>query len=159
MEKIVDIFGNYTDFDEMYQTENSWFGRVVMGDDSEFEGIVEDYNQTDSYFVFGQVTEEGLSVTKCAKQDKDVPYVYEGEYEDGRFYGMVQARNLYVKIPMGECKMSLMPADVTREESDQEMKELKIKIARMKHDLGEIGNSLHESFEVSRIVGPVLIKK
>ena len=158
-ERIVDIFGHYTEFDEMYQADNSWFGSVIMGEDNEFEGIVEDYNQTDSYLVFGKVTDTGLSLTKCSKKDKDIPYVYDGDYEDGRFYGMVQAKNLYVEIPMGECKMSLLPADVTREPREEEKRDLKVKIARYKHDLGEIGNSLHESFEVSRIIGPVLVKK
>ena len=154
MERIIDIYGHSAEYDEMYQLENSWFGRVIIGEDQKFEGIVEDFYQTAKYFVFGQVTEQELFVTKCTKQDTDLPCYFSGKQDDGKFYGDYSVKNQYVEIPLGECKMSLLSADKTRDESDTEMRELKVAIAEYKHHLGEIGNTLHKEFEVSRIRGP-----
>ena len=159
MEKIVDIFGHNKEFCEEYRKDNSWFGRILLGEDGCFEGVVEDYHQTDYYLVFGYATRESLIVTKCSKKDKDVPYKYEGFRENRKFEGSFAAKNPYVEIPLGECSISLLPAEATREESDSETQELKIRIAKLKHNLGEIGNYLHEDFEVSRIKTQSLVKK
>ena len=142
MEKIVDIFGHFTNFDEMYEPENSWYGPVLVGKDHHFEGVVRDYNEKDYYYVFGTMSKEKLDVYKCAKEDHQVPHRYEATRVEGKYFGTYYGTNGFVEIPVGECNLSLMPAEQTREESSMEVEHIKKRIEMIKKELGENSVSL-----------------
>ena len=151
MERIIDIYGYKTYFDQPYELEDTWFGRVVLKENQTFEGIVEDYYQTSKSMVFGTIGESSIELTQCTKGDDEVPYFYDAKEEDGRFYGDYFAKNPYVVIPLGECKLSVFPSEKTREYSETELKELKKEIIRFKHNLGEVGETLYQRFELARV--------
>lgn len=151
MERIIDIYGYKAYFDQPYQLEDTWFGRVILQENQTFEGIVEDYYQTEKTMVFGKIGESSIELTQCAKGDDEVPYFYDTKEEDGKFYGDYFAKNPYVVIPLGECKLSVFPSEKTRESSEEELKDLKKDIIRFKHTLGEVGETLYQRFEISRV--------
>ena len=122
MERIVDIYGNCANFDEMYQPEDSWYGQILVDKNQIFEGVIEDYNQRNMFYVCGKITPEELSVYRLAREGVQLPHHFVGEKDkkDGRFYGIDAVTNLFMDIPVGEVKMSLRPADKTRSETDME---------------------------------------
>lgn len=159
MEKIIDVFGYSAEFDDVYRTDDSWFGRVLVGEDNQFEGVVEDFYQTDYYFVFGEMKDKSIRLIKLSRNDRDVPYLFEATKENRKFYGDYSAKNLYVEIPLGECQVSLLPADATREESDYEKDGIRLKMEDLKQQLGEIGQSIYQDFSNSKGKAKEIIKK
>ncbi len=151
MERIIDIFGQSAYFNEDYQVEDSWTGRIVLSDNLTFEGIVEDYSKTEYFLIFGKIGKEGLEITKCTREDKEVPYFFNATEDDKKYYGDYYADNSYVKIPLGECRVIMIPAEATRGDNHNELRSLKKQIIEYKHSLGEIGDTLYKRFELARV--------
>ncbi len=150
MEKIVDIFGYSALYGDMYSPDDSWFGRILLGEDNKFEGVVEDFYQTSFFLVFGHMTEDSIDLIKCSRMDTNMPYLFSVTKEEFKYYGDYYAKNLFAKVPLGECKLSILPAEVTREESDYEKNGLKNGIELLKKDLGKKGKELLVEFEKQR---------
>ena len=150
MEKIIDLFGYNANEYDMYDAENSWYGTVLVGEDNWFEGVVREYCDEDYSLVFGHMTEETLDVIKVAPEDQHVAKRYEGLKDGKKFYGMYMAKALWTEIPIGECKMSLLPAETTREETDMERAYVHKKINIMADRLGEMGTLLYQDFQTQR---------
>ena len=154
MKKIVDLYGHYTNFDEMYEPENSWYGQVLVGADHQFEGFVRDYVTADCFYVCGTMSKENLDVYQCTSKEGGVPHRYVAARDKDRYYGTYYGTNGYAEIPVGECKMSIMPAEMTREETDYERELIQERIKYLKSELGESSISLLASFEQSKANQP-----
>ena len=150
MERIVDIFGYSALYGDMYSSDTSWFGRVLLGEDNKFEGVVEDYDRTTHFLVFGEMTDKDINLIKCSKKDFNMPYLFSVSKDKVGFYGDYFVKDLYNKIPLGECKLSVLPSEVTREETDFEKREIRRGIDILKNDLGERGKDLLNDFDKNR---------
>ena len=159
MEKIIDIHGYNAEFDRKLLRDNSWFGRILLGEDENFEGIVEDYYSEEFYFVFGQCAKESMTLTKCSLEDREIPNVFDGLKEKGKVQGVYFKKDLENQIELGNCKINLLPAEATREETEEEKKVLKEKIARVKKRLGVVGTTLHREFETTKSESKENVKK
>lgn len=151
MERILDIHGYKTNLgEENYSKEDSWFGRILVGDDQQFEGIVQDWFQENYFFVFGQLTQDSLNLTKCSLEDKETPCVFDAYKEEGKIEGSVFSKGAEEEKPLGTCRMTIIPAGATRDETDYERTILHNKIALIKLELGEMGNALEQDFAKAR---------
>ena len=151
MEKIIDIYGQNKKYGEDYIRDNSWYGRILMGEDQQFEGVVEDYFGENYFLIFGQLTEDSMELTRCALEDKELPSIYEGLKIKNKIKGAFRNTDSYVKYaPLGVCQISLIPADATREETDAERENIRKKVAQMKSRLGQMGTNLEKSFNRGR---------
>ena len=150
MEKILDIYGYSADYDSMYEAMNSWFGRIIVTSNLSFEGIVNDFDQQNTYFVFGTIEKDQISLMKCAKGDDHVPYLFRASNEDGKYYGDYMTKSPYFECPLGECKISLLPDESISEDTNLENALLKLKIKKIKEQLGELGEELYTFYKKSK---------
>ena len=150
-EKILDVYLQYAEFGEEYSENNTIFGRVLVGKDDYFEGIIGDYNQKHLSLLFGRFNENEVEMTTCTEKDTEVPYTFRAFAAGKSYKGDFNAQNLYEEIRLGESRIVIMPADKTREEYEEEKNGIRLLTTHLRHHLGEIGTELHEDFEVQRI--------
>lgn len=148
MERIIDIYGHFANFDEMYDIDNSWFGRLLTKDYINFEGIVTDYYEREVYFVFGKLEDESINIIRCS--ETDLPKKYNARrIEKGKFEGECSAASIGAEVPLGDCKITIIPAEMTREDSKEERVRLKNRIKNVKDDITEEGRELYSEFTES----------
>ena len=133
MLELIDIYGNYLNTDELYGTENSWFGRILKQADSKYEGIVEDYNQQNIFLVFGELTKDSVTLIKLEKEV--MPVKYEGIKEKRRYEGVVSLIDGEQEEILAECFISTQPAEKTREITELEINFLQAQIEILKKDM------------------------
>lgn len=146
MDSLIDVRGYYTNYDDSYEIENSWYGKVLLNSDNTFEGVVTDYSETSDYFVFGTITSEQITLIKCMKNDEEVPKQYLVYKDKSCFEGEVSAKDLYVEVPMGECRILINPADSIRDIGEYELLFLRNKIAHVKESFGDRTKELYDAF-------------
>lgn len=123
MKEIIDIYLYRTDMDGIYDLEDSFFGRILKKDDK-FEGIIREYDRELCYLVYGNI--EGNSITFMKSSNGlIVDHRIVAKKENTGYYGIYSAAEGEIEIPITECKVSLLPAEQTREITTFEMKRLK----------------------------------
>ena len=100
MEKIIDIYGHSTSFNKKHPTKEDWYGRILVGEDNEFEGVVEGPTREDYSLIFGQITDVSLVFTKCLGDNLEVAYRYDGLKQGRKYIGTHQSQDLYVEVPL-----------------------------------------------------------
>lgn len=147
MKRIIDIYGYFARFDEMYDIDDSWFGRILVNDNNLFEGIVSDYDQTSISYVFGYMYDNSLRVIKCPGHPSELVREYDTLKEENKYEGICSVINSKTSIPIGECKLKLFPAEKTREPSEFEEESLKARIASAKESISEEGMEIFKTFQ------------
>lgn len=147
MKKLVDIYGHYARFNEMYDIDDSWFGRVLIDDNNLFEGIVSDYDQTSSYLVFGYMLDNSLRVIRCPRNNSELIREYDTLKEEEKYEGICSVINPTTSIPVGECMISLLPAEKTREITDYEIERLNNRIKDIKAEISPDSQEIYKSFK------------
>ena len=152
MEKITDIFIDCAEFLCDYSDNERVTGRIIIGEDNFFEGVARNKKHNHNYFIFGNITDEDeINLVRCSEDDEEIPRIMVVKRNGHGYEGNYQAKNEYTIIPLGDSRITLLPAEITREETDWEKKQVKMGIIKMKHRLGAIGNQAHESFEYARL--------
>ena len=146
MKKIRDIICAHTTYGDVYHHDDSLTGKILLASDSSFEGLIEDSNGQETFFIFGNMNKENqsISVIKSTKNDDDLPKEYRVYNENGNFYGDLYVKTRFAEIPIGECKVSVINPDTYREVSPREYKQLKTNIQMYKSSLGEESFGLYQ---------------
>ena len=146
MKKIMDVYGYYANAEDMFEKEDSFYGSVLVDQDNTFEGVVQEYCGEEYSLVFGKVSKDKIDFVKVQRNDARVAHRLEAERENDKYYGYYSAKSIYIEIPIGECKVSTLPADKTREETEFERNLLQARIQVMSSDLGPLGQELYQDF-------------
>lgn len=148
MEKIIDIYAHFRNDDEMYNRSNGWFGRIIVDENKLVEGIVSSYDEDNRSFVFGTLDEDFLNLTQCSRNEGTLPNEIIAELDKSIFKGIISEVSYDEESPSKECRVILIPADKTREESEFELVRLKAKIEDIKREIPASSRGL---YHLSRI--------
>ena len=157
--ELIDIYGRSAQENATYDLENCWFGRILSDEKGKFEGVVEDYFEENKYFIFGDMTPASIVVTRCAVEDKEMSKKFDGLKEREKYYGTVSAVYEEQEEVLGECRISLQPAELTREITNFELTRLKRQMEEMKKQLGPNSRNLYQTFSRNRDLPKEKIKK
>lgn len=146
MKKIIDIGGIYTNSFGDYEDENYLFGRILLDEKNNFEGIVENHFSNYRYLVFGSLKKDGLDFIIGNDETEEVPKRFITHKQDDCFGGSIYAKDRYNEIPLGECRISIRPAEQTREVTDYELFIINNQIEFQKISLGERSRELYSDF-------------
>lgn len=148
MKKIIDIYGHFARFNEMYDIDDSWFGRILVDKNNLFEGIVIDYNGDNKYFVYGYMFDNSLRVYLCPEDSNMLQKEYDLLKEDEKYEGLCSVVNSTTSIPLGESRISLLPADKTREESKEEEQSLKYAIRNVRKNISREAKDMYKKHKL-----------
>ena len=151
MERIIDIYGSSADYDDIYRPDNSWFGTVLVDDNNYLKGVVEDYYEQIYHLVFGKISESDISLIKCSNEDATTPQSFTANRDDRKYYGDYFAKTRNAEVALGECQISYIPAEVTREETEEEKAYIRERISIVTQRLGNNGKELLEDHEKVRL--------
>ena len=146
MKKILDIGGMYTNSFGEYEEGNYLLGRILLDDDNRFEGVVESNCSNSSYLVFGHLNKDQLDFIVGNDEIKEVPKRLKTQKNNNVFDGTLYAKDIFNEIPMGECRVSIRPAEQTREVTDYELSIIKRQIELQKINLGFRTKELYADF-------------
>lgn len=147
MKKLVDIGGIYTNSFGEYEEENYLFGRILVDDNNNFEGTLENNFSNNTYFVFGSLDKTGLEFIIGNNETEAVPKKVTTHIEDDNsFDGNFYATDGFNEIALGECRMIARPADQTREVTNYELSIVDNQIKIQKEELGETTSRLYNDF-------------
>ena len=135
MEEILDIYVYYTNFDEMYDLDNSFYGRVLKKE-NQIEGLIKEYGGHQCFFVYGSLDNENISMIQCPKNER-LCHRYDAKKDGSKFYGTFSATDGVLDIPVGECQVAMIPAEKTRETTTFEINGLKRRIELFQESLPE----------------------
>ena len=141
MKILKDIVCSSTPFGEMY-TDNELTGKVLI-DNEKLEGIVLDDNN--SYLVFGTVTDYDIKVIVCTNHDKKLPRMYEGSFDNKKYYGEKSVANRFESIPYEECQIGLYDPQYYRDVDLDEIEKLEKVIKLRKKTLGREAEAIYEN--------------
>lgn len=144
--ELMDIYGSYSIDKEEPEEDERWFGRVLVNERGEFEGVVEDFPKTKKFFVFGIYTRESINVTRCVAGDEELPRRYDGLKEDRRYYGTVEMITDDNNFVIGTSRVSIIPAENNREVTTYETDPLKQEMMKMRKGLGSTSMTLYRDF-------------
>lgn len=150
MKKIMDIYGHSTTFSKKNPEKNNWYGRILVNEDHSFEGIVEGPTKEEYSLLLGQVTNLSIAFSRCIGNQIEEAYRYDGLKEGRKYIGTFETQDIYDEIPIGTCEITLLPAEITREESNFEKAAIENRISYMKRTLGDLGTTITEQFQIVR---------
>lgn len=146
MERLEDIFGYFAFYDDYYHKEDQWFGRVIVDEENNFEGIATDFNENEKYYVFGSYLNDKISLYRFTLDDTTrFAHKYTCGKAGKKYYGTTFVTDSFIEIPIGDCKITLMNADKTREVSEVEIDKVKEHIEEYKNSLNNKQIALYES--------------
>lgn len=148
MKKIFDIYGHFARFDEMYDLDDSWFGRILVGKNNLFEGIATEYNGNKKFFLYGYMFDNSLRVYLCPTEESMLQKEFDLLKESDKYEGICSVINSTTSIPIGECRVSLLPADKTREESLDEESSLKNLIKSFRKDISTEARDMYKAHKL-----------
>ncbi len=145
MKSIREVILKEAFYDEMYDPEDSFIGKIIIDEDEKFEGIVQNYNHTSRHFVFGLIKDDKMRLYRCTKSDKELPKVYRGNKESlYRFEGEVSATTAFAECPLGECRMTVMDPNLYYDiDEDQEIQQVGELVDDFKKSLGKDTEALY----------------
>ena len=146
MKKILDIGGIYTNAFGEYEEENYLLGRLLLDEKNNFEGIVENNSSNCSYLVFGSLKGDELDFIIGNDEREEVPKRFVTNKQDNCFDGSIYAKDKYNEIHLGECRISVRPAEKRREVTDYELSIVNNQIKLQKVSLGERTRELYSDF-------------
>ncbi len=151
MERIIDVYGKTAPGNEgEFEEATKWCGRILLGKDHTFEGVAADTDKRTFFYLCGSMEKDTISLFKAAEKDQHIPYHFNATKDGFKFSGLYAATNIYSEEIIGECRLSLIPAEQTREESDHEREMIKERIEIVKHRLGDNGQAIAHFFEQDR---------
>ena len=156
---LIDIYGRSTQEDAAYDLENCWFGRVLETKNGKFEGITQDYYGENTYFIFGTITPVSIIVTRCPIIGNEMSKKFDGLKEKDKYYGTVSVIYEEEEEALGECIITLLPAELTREITDFEVERLKERIQDAKKQLSPNNKQVYNSFLKRKENSKVKVKK
>lgn len=148
MEKIIDIYIHFKSNDEMFDKRNRLFGRIIVDEDRLVEGIVTTDEDDNRSLIFGTIDGDLLNLNQCSRNDEAIPNEIIAELNNGVFKGIISEISYDIESPTEECKVVLIPADKTREESEYEFERLKAKIEDIKEEIPKDSRSLYHAFRI-----------
>lgn len=145
MEKIIDIYGHYAQFDDFYHTDDSWIGRAVLHDDNTFDGIAKSFGGNDSFVLVGNIG-KGFINTYVTGGIEQYPRLFKGIQDtNDKYYGACYVTDGCVDLAIGEVKLTVMDADKTRETTIDEIADINRGVSYAKDRLTDKQLRLYES--------------
>ncbi len=121
MRKIRDIICTKTNYDEMYNPNESCIGSIVFKNNNSFEGIMMDGERKEEFFIFGILDEDGVvEVIRASSKEEELPRSYKASNVDGKYYGDYYIKTAYYEYPIGECQVSIIDPLTYREINEGE---------------------------------------
>ena len=144
MERIIDIFGHYANYDDYYHVDDSWIGRALLHDDNTFDGIAESYDGEEEYLLVGNIGKGFINAYVTGGINK-FPRLYKGiEEVKEKYYGSCYATDGFLDLAIGEVKLTVMNADKTREVTDNEIANINKGIELLKTKLTDDQRKFYE---------------
>ena len=144
MEQLKGIICYHTGFDEFYDVADSYFGRILIRD-NKFEGVVTDYHNIKTQFIFGIFEEDRIRLYRSVNEEKEMPKLYRGEKEGKNYYGQIFATTRFAEVALGESKVTIIEPDKNCDvEYEQEPIELENKIRIMKKEMGPEATAIYQ---------------
>ena len=103
MKRIKDIRTNTTSYGDIYILENQISGRILVGEDNCFEGIIAHYD--DNFLVTGKINEEKIEMLL---KNKETTKLYKVEKDGNTYYGDCFVKEDSFEYPLGECMIDIM---------------------------------------------------
>lgn len=127
MKTIKDIICNKTNYDEMYDANESCIGSIIE-ENGLFVGILFKTMTKEETFVFGTLEDDFIELIETNQPDGELPRSYKCSYSDGKYRGDYLAKSAYYEYPVGECHISVMDPFYYRETTYGEELSLSIHI-------------------------------
>jgi len=127
MKRIKDIRTNTTSYGDIYILENQIAGRILVGEDNHFEGIIAHYD--DNFLVTGKINEEKIEMLL---KNKEKSKLYKVEKDGNTYYGDYFVKEDSFEYPIGECMIDIMNPEEYRTLFPGEEKILEEEIKRVK---------------------------
>lgn len=146
MKKIIDINANFIDENNESSYKDSCTGKLLIEDEI-CEGIIVNRETLQKYYVFGKLQNENFTIMRCDLRNYNIPTQYTAKKENGVYNGVFFSDQAITYVPTGRCKFTLIPAEVTREESEEEVLFMEKLIEREKLKAGKKVVRLYESLK------------
>ena len=125
MERIIDIYGHYAQYDDFYHLDDSFIGRAVLHEDKTFNGYAKSYDGDEAFVLVGNIGNGFINTYVTGGKDQ-YPHLYKGiEDTKDKYYGACYATDGCVDLAIGEVKLTVMDADKTRETTEAEIETIK----------------------------------
>lgn len=102
-------------------TDDGLNGRIIV-EDNNAKGLL--FDETKSYLVFGNVSDDYIKLYVCSNHDKELPKLYEGILDNKKYSGTKYVVNRYDKFPIEECQIGVYNPDYYRDVTDEEIDNL-----------------------------------
>lgn len=144
MRNIKDIICAKTNFDEMYDENNSCIGSIIE-ENGLFVGILFKTATKDETFVFGTIEEDFMELIETNQPDDELPKSYKCSFSDGKYRGEYLAKSAYYEYPVGECHVSVVDPFYYRETTYGEEINLMIHINHHIQNMDEESKELYRT--------------
>lgn len=137
MERIIDIYGHYAQYDDFYHLDDSFIGRAVLHEDNTFDGVAKSFDGDETFVLVGNVG-KGFINTYVTGGNDQYPHLYKGiEESKDKYYGSCYATDGCLDLAIGEVKLTVMDADKTRETTEGEINDILNGVEIVKGKLSE----------------------
>ena len=145
MERIIDIYGHYAQYDDFYHLDDSFIGRAVLHEDNTFDGVAKSFDGDETFVLVGNVG-KGFINTYVTGGNDQYPHLYKGiEESKDKYYGSCYATDGCLDLAIGEVKLTVMDADKTREITEGEINDILNGVEIVKGKLSEKQLGLYET--------------
>ena len=142
---VKDIICYKTNYGDIYRLDDVLTGQILEKENKTFEGIITDYDQNSTYFVFGKINDKGIELIKTTTAEKEFPRMYKVEKDGLNYYGDLFAKTVFVELPIGECKIVISDSEVYREVTKKEIKHLEKLISFYKENMNKESQKLYKN--------------
>ena len=145
MKLIRDIICAKTNYDEMYNLNDAYIGKVMV-EDGIFEGIVIDPSTHNEIFIFGTIEENEFIELMVAENEEDtIPREYKAVYNGKNYRGDYLAKTAYYEFPLGECQVSVLDPYYYRSTNSGEFVTMENHISHHKDKLNKDTKELYRT--------------
>ena len=145
MKQIRDIICAKTNYDEMYNLNDSYIGKIIV-ENGLFEGLVLDPVSQNEIFIFGTIEEDDFIELMVAETEKDtIPREYKAAYNGKNYRGEYLAKTAYYDFPLGECQVSVLDPYYYRTTDSGEIVAIETHIGHHQDKLNEDTKELYRN--------------
>ena len=144
MKRIMDIYGHFANYDQAYDLENCWYGRVIVKEDNTFLGYGESYYGDENLVLFGDLSKDAIN-TYVFDETVSFAKLYKCEKEDSKYYGTCFFADGFLELELGECKLTVMDADKTRETTNEEIQMIEKETELLMTNLNETQRKIYNN--------------
>lgn len=150
MKKILDLSCIYTLTPEEDAEENKITGRILLDENNNFEGVVENGLNKTNYLVFGYLDDKKIDFVMGNDELDEVPKRFLTINKNDTYNGSVSAKDIFTEVPLGSCIIKKRDAEKTREVTDYEESVIEKNIEILKTNLGERTKELYDNFKENK---------